>query len=38
VIANHVLSTVDAYVTVRLHAGDRYGFEASLPFGRPGRR
>lgn len=38
VIANHVLSTVDAYVTVRLHAGDRYGFEASLPFGRPARR
>jgi hypothetical protein len=40
VIANHVLSTVDAYVTVRLYAdeGDRYGFDASLPLSLPRRR
>jgi hypothetical protein len=36
VIANHVLSTVDAYITLRLRAqaGGRYGFEAHLPFDR----
>jgi hypothetical protein len=38
--ANHVLSTVDAYVTVRLRRGDAgsFGFEAAVPwapFGRP---
>ncbi|MDQ6830894.1 MAG: hypothetical protein M3081_18680 [Gemmatimonadota bacterium] len=47
IIANHALSTVDAYVTVRLHRsanlsgdGANYGFDASIPwapFGRPSR-
>lgn len=39
-IANHVLSTVDAYVTVRLRrhafAGERLGVEASVPWPRAG--
>lgn len=43
VIANHALSTVDAFITVRLRrntaAGERrFGLAASVPFGGPARR
>jgi len=35
VIANHVLSTVDAYIALRLRgqAGERYGLEVTIPLG-----
>jgi hypothetical protein len=41
ILANHVLSTVDAFVTLRLHArpgaaAPGYGFSASIPLRKPG--
>jgi hypothetical protein len=37
IIANHVLSTVDAFITVRLHrqgSGRSFGLEGAIPLGR----